>query len=350
MHTYIIIGIIGIAIFVVLYRKKKKVENKMGNKLQALVEANDWQGVCRILRKQLIIWGLVLALLIVLLVLRFVKGGRFSGSVIICAFVAWRFIKLVQLYMVSYKNMKHSISQDSTPQQIFIEKLLAECKITPIENGMSATEIKQLWLEAYEKGKQNGNTYPVVLEMNDLLYEALDVNAEGDITKELEWRAAALESTPDNGQEILRKRFEEIKEDYRQNGDWETEVIGVDENTEGMNEFEIIGNEPLYLVEVPVKEPWQVFVYIPFGGWNECPNAGEHIAVAKYWYEKYGASVAYISNDLIEYHLPQPATGDTMSLAEEHMGYCSDCVFQGTSLTSLASQLKKSTIWYFWWE
>lgn len=335
MQTYIIIGIIVIAVFVVLYRKKKKVENKMGNKLQALVEANDWQGVCRILRKQLIIWGIVLALLIVLLVLRFVKGGRFSGSVIICAFVAWRFIKLVQLYMVSYKNMKHSISQDSTPQQIFIEELLSGCKITPIENGMSATEIKQLWLDAYEKGKQNGNTYPVVLEMNDLLYEALDINAEGDITKEMEWRATALESTPDNGQEILRKRFEEIKEDYRQNDDWEKDVIGVDENPEGMNDLEIIDNEPLYLVEVPVKEPWQVFAYIPFGDWNECPNAGEHIAIAKYWYEKYGASVAYISNDLIEYHLPQPATGDTMSLAEEHMGYCSDYVFKKQALLRL---------------
>ena len=43
------------------------------------------------------------------------------------------------------------------------------------------------------------------------------------------------------------------------------------------------------------------------------------MAVAKYWYEKYGAVVAHISNDMIQYYLPEPVKGDTMPLAEEHM-------------------------------
>ena len=74
------------------------------------------------------------------------------------------------------------------------------------------------------------------------------------------------------------------------------------------------------------------------------------MAVAKYWYEKYGAVVAHISNDMIQYYLPEPLKGDTMPLAEEHMGYCDDTVFQGENLTSLAAELKKSTVWCFWWD
>ena len=62
----------------------------------------------------------------------------------------------------------------------------------------------------------------------------------------------------------------------------------------------------------------------------------------------YGACIAYISNDVIEYYLSSPVTGDTMSIAEEHLGDSED-ILQGNNLTSLASQLKKSSIWYFWW-
>jgi len=41
--------------------------------------------------------------------------------------------------------------------------------------------------------------------------------------------------------------------------------------------------------------------------------------------------------------------GDTMPIAEEHLGYSAD-ILQGNNLASLSSQLKKSTIWYFWWD
>ena len=32
------------------------------------------------------------------------------------------------------------------------------------------------------------------------------------------------------------------------------------------------------------------------------------------------------------------------------MGYCDDTIFQGENLTSFAAELKKSTVWCFWWD
>lgn len=321
----------------------------MGNKLNALIEENDWQGVCRILRKQVILWGVLFVLVSATLVIRLIGFSNSYAHLVVFAIVGFRFFKLVKLYRTSYGNMKYFEAQNEASQQIPIEDLLAECKVTKIDSGMSLNDIKQMWVDAYERGKYEG-TYPVLLEINNIFYDYLDINAEGDIAKEEEWRTMALNSNYDNGQEILRKRFEEVKAEFSQDGDWENDVVGVDENVDGLNDIEIIDKDLLYLVEMPIKEPWQVFVYIPLGGWNECPSADEHLAIAKYWYKKYGAKVVHITHDLMEFQLPKPAEGDTMLLAEEHMGYCPDTVFQGTNLKTLASKLKKSTIWGFWWD
>lgn len=63
--------------FFILFVGGIKAENKMGNDLNALIEANDWCGVCRILRKQLIIWGVLLALCMALLIVRIVSNSQF---------------------------------------------------------------------------------------------------------------------------------------------------------------------------------------------------------------------------------------------------------------------------------
>lgn len=55
MEQTLFIVFAAVIVFALLYRWKKRTENKMGNDLSALIEANDWRGVCRILRKQLII-------------------------------------------------------------------------------------------------------------------------------------------------------------------------------------------------------------------------------------------------------------------------------------------------------
>ena len=65
---------------------------------------------------------------------------------------------------------------------------------------------------------------------------------------------------------------------------------------------------PLILAKIPVKNPWEIFAYLPFGGWNECPNTPELMAVTKYWFEKYGAVPAAMSHDELEFLLPTPVS------------------------------------------
>ena len=344
MQQTLFIVILAVVIALALaYRWKKKTEKKMGNDLNALIEANDWRGVCRILRKQLIVWGLVLVLCIGLLVARIMSGGQFYTPIIVCAFLAWRFFKLVNLYMISYKNMKvvEVESEDNIPPLPSIEWLLQGCKVTHVD--VPSPEIKQLWLDAYERGKQEGFS-PVLLAVDSCFFESLDDSSEWyDETKRQDWQSKMLASNLNDGASILHERMEQVKEEYS-DAEWKNDVVGTDEDIEPINDFEIEEGTDLYLVEVPVKEPWKVFAYVPFGDWNECPKAEGHMAIAKYWYEKHGACAAYISNDVVEYYLPSSVMGDTMPIAEEHLGYSAD-ILQGNNLASLAAELKKSTVW-----
>ncbi len=346
MEQILFIVFVVVIVFALLYRWKKRTENKMGKDLNALVEANDWRGVCRILRKQLIIWGAFLVLCIVLLIFRIISGGQFYTPIIVCAFLAWRFFKLVNLYRISYNNIKVVESEDNTLPQAHIEDFFPDCKVTHVD--VASSDITKLWLDANERGKKDGFC-PVLLAVDECFYDSLDDSSDWtDEEKSREWRAKVLNSNPSSGASILKDRLEQVKEEY-DDAEWEKDVVGVDENIEPINNFEIEEGTDLCLVEIPVKEPWQVFAYIPFGDWNDCPKVEEHMAIAKYWYEKYGACVALISNDVVEYHVSSPVTDDTMSIAEEHLGYSED-VLQGNNLASLASQLKKSSIWYFWWD
>ncbi len=63
---------------------------------------------------------------------------------------------------------------------------------------------------------------------------------------------------------------------------------------------------PLILAKIPVKNPWEIFAYLPFGNWNDCPDTPELMAAAKYWFEQYGAVPAAMSHDELEFLLPAP--------------------------------------------
>ena len=126
-------------------------------------------------------------------------------------------------------------------------------------------------------------------------------------------------------------------------------------NLELSTVFDYDGNfkDNVILVKVPTTKPYEVLGYFGMGGYNECPFPAEQVAVAKYWYEKYGAVPAAITYDEIEFYVERPpqTLEEAKKLAVEHYAFCYDLVLQccGT-FEALVDGLYKNIQWYFWWD
>lgn len=361
MQLTITIGLIVLIVFVILYRNKKRKEQQMGNDLESRIEANDWQGVSRILLKQLILWGALLVGLIAVLGIVWYMDRKFKySSLVVIAFVAWRFIKLIRLYYISRYNEKalQEEVQQEEENHAFIERLMTRVEellknynTTRISPDATPQAIMQMWLDAYERGKSAG-FHPVLIEVDlNLLDNLEDVFADDNSFDQ--WQQQVLNSPATDGKELLQQGFQELREGYDADY-WEAELLGDDLQYDALLDFyfdsDYTSFDNILLVEIPVQQPWQVFAHIPFGGWNDCPEEAEHMAIAKYWYEKYGAVVAHISLDTLEYYVPPILTVDTMPLAEEQLGYCHDMLQNNINLTTLARMNQASTVWSFWWD
>ncbi len=94
-------------VFYFLYSYKKRKEKQMGEDIESMIEVGDWNGVCRILCKQLIIWGVVLALVVFAVVYDIAAMGRMPyAKMILAALVIWRYYKLIDMYRTSRYNEK----------------------------------------------------------------------------------------------------------------------------------------------------------------------------------------------------------------------------------------------------
>ena len=209
-------------------------------------------------------------------------------------------------------------------------------------------------MAAYRQARVHGEKegfLPMLVAVDELLLECLE---DAD-----QVRAKLLAAPLESGEEFLQKWLKEIKEELGEDEpDYWEQLMGEVSDGEGIDSFlslrDFNGKKtvPVVLAEIPVKNPWEVFAYLPFGGWNECPANEEHMAVAKYWFEKYGAIPALMTHDVLEYSLPAPVSQErAMEVAWEQFTYCSDIVEQGVgTIGRLADGLTKSHYWYFWWD
>lgn len=228
-----------------------------------------------------------------------------------------------------------------------------QCKYTVFEKGTDPGLVEQSYREALERGKEEG-FYPAIVCLDEYAVEWLE-----EVVKEDYDRDKIISGCGDNGEDILKERFAEYMEDFDE-GEQE-ELLG--EETEGEELHQFIGymsfqdgmlEADTLLLEIPVKNPWEIIGYLPMGGWNECPAPEEMIAVCKYWYEKYQAVPAVFTHDVMEFYAPYRLNGvDSMEAAKEHYAFCVDRVDQGTrtyKISELAAGLEKSDVWYFWWD
>ena len=230
------------------------------------------------------------------------------------------------------------------------------CPCTYFPSAKDDGPVMEAYYQARARGKQEGFV-PMLVAVDELLLECFELNGEDKSAEQA--RQELLSAPLESGEEFLQQWLREIKEDLDEDepGYWE-QLMGEVSGGEGIDRFlslwDFDGKKtvPVVLAEIPVKNPWEVFAYLPFGGWNECPANEEHMAVAKYWFEKYGAVPALMTHDVLEYSLPAPVSREkAIEVAWEQFTYCSDIVEQGVGTVGrLADGLAESSCWYFWWD
>ena len=213
---------------------------------------------------------------------------------------------------------------------------------------------------------------PVLVRADDeTLWECLILNADPDSDgaeehafdpdKVAAYRKKMLASPLRDGKAVLNEMTGQRKEEAADDDmDWDEEVLGRMAGGCDNGRFASYWDDgtemthPLILAKIPVRNPWEVFAYLPFGNWNECPDTPQLMAAAKYWFEQYGAVPAAMSHDELEFDLPSPIPQEkAMELAAEQYGFCPDVIDQGAedaTVGALADGLRQSTVWYFWWD
>ena len=226
------------------------------------------------------------------------------------------------------------------------------CDYEKIDKSYSGEQITELYLKEYEKGRKYGYT-PVILSCDDSLAEILEINGENNGNIEA-YRNQLLSMNSDGGRDFLRNRFEEQVKDIKKYLGSTASLYGdFDDTIESQVILDNSSSADLIIAKISTLNSWEIFAWIPFGGWNECPDAEDMMAVCKYWYELYKAVPAVISGDTLDLYCFEPVSNklDALKLAEEQYGFCSDIIDQGMQeIKPLASLLMNSKVWSFWWD
>ncbi|WP_314681859.1 DUF4253 domain-containing protein [Rothia mucilaginosa] len=110
----------------------------------------------------------------------------------------------------------------------------------------------------------------------------------------------------------------------------------------------------MLLLQIPTDDPADIPAYLPFGGWNDCPDAETQLAFTHYWREKYGAIPAALDNaDCLEFLVEHPVADplEAKKVAVEQFAFCSDLPFQVfEDFEQLTEFIHQSRQWYFWWD
>ena len=279
--------------------------------------------------------------------------------------------KVIEKRFVNWQGQ--SFDQDTLEPSELAEAMMEylNCECTYFPSMMDDDPIMSAYSYAKRDGVKEGFV-PVLLRADDeTLWECLILNSdpdsdgEDDYTFDLamveEYRKKILAAPTKDGKTVLEELIGQRKEEAEDDDmDWDGEILGEMEGGYENRRFSSYWNSdskmtyPLILAKIPIKNPWEIFAYLPFGGWNECPNTPELMAVAKYWFGQHGAVPAAMSHDELEFLLPAPVSEeDAMDAAVELYGFCPDVIDQGpeeATVSALADVLRQSTVWYLWWD
>lgn len=282
---------------------------------------------------------------------------------------------------------KIPIEQEMSKQAKIMKSFLnCNCKYYPLNT--EDNDIICGYLESRQRSKEE-HFIPIIVDISDNLLDAVIMNTVVDSDDD-------SESIMDLGIRENKKRDEffkngiidfetsEVIERYRKNmvsKDFSAGKDLLDEMIENNREYfggyelekdeleveddptadvddldfedEMEKHGEILIAEIPVKNPWEIFAYIPFGGWNDCPGNEDIMSISKYWFEKYGAIPFEISHNTLEYIVEKPVDDeDKIRFTEEFYAFCPDSVdkyMESFNIDKLAKKIYKNKLWNFQW-
>ncbi len=234
-----------------------------------------------------------------------------------------------------------------------IDWLGCECEYYPA--GKPAQFIQSTYEDAFAKKEMGGYT-PVIIVVSDVLTEWLDMMLDEPGMTPEKRREQLLNAELPDAQEWFTEKLTEMKEQY---GEYWDEITADSGNTgdkidklSGFVDFGTKKAAEVIIAKIPTDKPWEIFAWLPFGGWNECPEPETMMSVGRYWFQKYGAIPALISHDILEFAAqPVKDRSAAIGLSLEQYAFCNDIIDQGfQELCVLADVLTKSSVWFFWWD
>lgn len=104
------------------------------------------------------------------------------------------------------------------------------------------------------------------------------------------------------------------------------------------------------ITRLPTPESWRVPLLLGLGGWNCCPRAATLAAFARHWKQLYGAELAVVTQDTLEFVVARPPAtfADATRLAKEQCLMGNE--FNDLDMSEYIAALRTMRLWYFWWD
>ena len=282
---------------------------------------------------------------------------------------------------------KIPIEQEMSKQAKIMKSFLnCNCKYYPLNT--EDNDIICGYLESLQRSKEE-HFIPIIVNISDNLLDAVIMNTvvDSDDDSESIMDLGIREDTNvedffkngtidfETSEVIERYRKNMISKDFSAGKDLLDEMI--ENNREYFGGYELekdeleVEDDPtadvddldfedemekhgeILIAEIPVENPWEIFAYIPFGGWNDCPGNEDIMSISKYWFEKYGAIPFEISHNTLEYIVEKPVDDeDKIRFTEEFYAFCPDSVdkyMESFNIDKLAKKIYKNKLWNFQW-
>lgn len=242
-----------------------------------------------------------------------------------------------------------------------------DCPCTYFAPMIDDDPLMEAYQKALEESRESKDFVPIFVVPSDTLLETLVMNSDPtnearfyDFDKDevAEYRRGILETDPSNGDEAIVNLLaitEDVLGDPSVLESMINEKGGNTDNDDRIMtwwDFDTTMTHHIILARIPVEKVYEIFAWLPMGGWNACPNNEDLKVISKLWFEKYGARPVVISTDSIDYMLDTPVPeSDSKDLAIKHYAFCPDILESrdGVTISSYAETLCKAHYWNFWW-